>query len=284
MRSSIQIHAEKNFELMLQYASKAGFKEVSINFGDCEVIFKDNFDAHVEEMCALLEKYNLKCTQTHLPCYHLLTTAQECDNDVEASIIQALEASSKLGAEWAAYHPRTDISAGYNQQTSFQFNKDKLQEYLEYAEKYNIGIAVENMPLYPYTFPEWRFFGGGWEELILLCDSFNSDKMGICWDFGHAHTATLDQPNAFKDIGDRLKITHVHDNYKNGDHHQLPLLHNYKLWKSINWESVINGLKSIEYKGPLTLELIFPPEPMLESFVKCGYECLNHLKTLGGEV
>ena len=135
------------------------------------------------------------------------------------------------------------------------------------------------MPLYPYTNPEWRFFGGGWEELCELCDELNSDKIGICWDFGHANTANLSQEKALVEIGNRLKITHVHDNSKNGDHHQLPLLGGDE-WGCINWTETMSAVKSINYKGPLTLELIYPPKQMLEGFIKCCFDSLECLKNM----
>ena len=135
------------------------------------------------------------------------------------------------------------------------------------------------MPLYPYTNPPWRFFGGGWEELLALCDSFSTDKIGICWDFGHAHTAALDIPEAFESIGDKLKITHVHDNYRNGDHHHLPALGSLE-WGCIDWKKTMQALAKISYNGPLALELIFPPAPIVESFIRCGYDCLDYLKSL----
>ena len=43
-----------------------------------------------------------------------------------------------------------------------------------------------------------------------------------------------------------------------------------------------NLLGETGYDGPLTLEVIYPPEPVLESFVRCGFECLNYLRSLAG--
>lgn len=277
MRKSIQIREEENLELMLAYAQKAGFREVAISLGSGDLIFRDDFEDGIAKISELLKQHNLVCRQTHMPCYHLLVSSEETEEKVENAIKNSLKASALLGAEWTAFHPRSAVNAGYNLKKSFEANKRDLESYLPYAEKYGVGIAVENMPLYPYQNPQWRFFGGGWEELIDLCDSFQSDKIGICWDFGHAHTAALDQCEALQAIGDRLKITHVHDNYRNGDHHQLPLLASTE-WGSIDWAPIMKTVKNIGYKGPMTLELIFPPLPMLESFVKCCHDSLTYLE------
>ena len=43
-------------------------------------------------------------------------------------------------------------------------------------------------------------------------------------------------------------------------------------------------LEEINYMGPLTLEILYPPISMLESFVKQSYECLSYLidQAVGG--
>lgn len=280
MTNSITVRYGENFELMLEYAAKAGFKEVLVGLGaKSEIFLKDDYNKDIEYIQQLLDKNGLKCTQTHLPDYHLTISCEETTEEKEHCIKRAIEASAKLGASWATYHPRTAVNAGYSRIKSFESNKAKLTEYLEIAEKCGVGLAVENMPLYPIMNPLWRFFGGGWEELIELCDSFKSEKIGVCWDFGHANTASLDQEKAIKDLGSRIKMTHVHDNYRNGDHHQLPLMGDL-LWGCIDWKKPMGALKEINYTGTLALELIYPPIEMCESFMKLGYECLEKLKSL----
>lgn len=227
----------------------------------------------------MLDKYSLNCVQTHLPAvYHLLVSPEEVDEKLEEAIKRGIEATAVLSAKWTTFHPRTAINDGFNRDISYKHNKNMLTVYLEQAEKSGVGIAVENMPLYPYTSPQWRFFGGGYEELCELCDELKCDKIGICWDFGHAHTAAVNQEAALRYIGDRLKITHVHDNYRNGDHHLLPLLGgDVEIWNSIDWIKLMPVLNEIEYNGPLTLETHYPPISLLKSFVKMSYECLSQL-------
>ena len=279
MRKSIQLREEENFEQMLVFAKKAGFEEVAISFGSGELIYGEDYEEKVYKMKELLDANNIKCRQTHLPCYHLLVSGEETEEKTENAIKNAIKASSILGAEWGAFHPRSDVTGGFNKIKEFEDNKRKLSEYLETAEKYNVGIAVENMPLYHYTEPQWKFFGGSWEELYMLCEKLNSDKIGICWDFGHAHTSAIDQCKVLKYIGDKIKITHVHDNYRNSDHHQLPMLGDD--WcRCINWDKLMPVIGEINYNGPITLEVIYPPLAACEGFIKCGYDILTQLEGL----
>ena len=279
MNNSIVIREEENLKQMLSFASKAGFKEIMLGFGSSKIFEDDSYEKEIELIQKLLCKYDLQCGQTHLPCYHLTISSEIIDENMELQIKRAIRASAMLGAKWTTYHPRTDLTNGCNRTKSQEANISILKDYLEIAEKSGIGIAVENMPLYPYDRPDWRFFGGGWEELCDICNVLNSDKIGICWDFGHAHTAHLDQTAAIKAIGSLLKMTHVHDNYRKGDHHQLPLLASTE-WNSIHWDQAMTALREINYQGSLALELIYPPLPMCETFVKLAFESLEYLKKL----
>jgi len=279
MRKSIIIREEEHPEYLLRCAASSGFEEVSISFGSTDLFTRPDYRARIDQIKGWLDETGLVCGQTHLPCYHLTVSSEITDEVMELAIKRCIEESARLGAKWTAFHPRTAVNQGYNRTKSFADNQAVLADYLEVAEKCGTGIAVENMPLYPYTAPYYRFFGGGWEELCELCDSFHSDKIGICWDFGHGHTASLDQAAAIRDMGSRLKITHVHDNYRNGDHHQLPLLGDTQ-WKCMDWSVSIAALKEIGYTGALALELIYPPLPMCESFISLAYDCLDCLEAL----
>ena len=279
MKNSIIVPEQMNMELLFQCAAKDGFKEVMMGFSSSDIFFSDNYQDRVKHIKELLDQYGLTCTQTHMPYYHLTVSSEITNEETDTAIKRCIESSAVLGANWTAYHPRTAVNAGYSRTKSFADNKAALDKLLDVAEKYGVGIAVENMPLYPFSAPFWRFFGGGWEELCELCDCFDSDKIGICWDFGHAHTAALDQAAAIKDIGSRLKMTHVHDNYKNGDHHQIPALGSLE-WGCIDWVKPMGALKEIGYEGSLALELIFPPVPMYESFVQLAFDSLNYLQSL----
>lgn len=279
MRKSIQVAINENLDLMLGFIAAAGFKEISLSFASCDFSNEKLFEKTISDTKKLLKKHKLLCSQTHLPCYHLLVSSEQTDNNVENNIKKSIEASAAIGAKWAVYHPRTAVNNGFDRNLSYQHNKKFLSEYLSVAEKFDVGIAVENMPLYPYSDPQWRFFGGGFEELCTLIDEFNSDKLGICWDFGHAHTASIDQEKVLKYIGNKLKATHVHDNYKNGDHHQLPLLADLQ-WGSINWGKIMPVVEEIKYDSPFVLEVILPPLDATANFIKLGYDCLTQLENL----
>ena len=73
--------------------------------------------------------------------------------------------------------------------------------------------------------------------------------MGICWDFGHANLMGIDQREALRVMGKRLKATHVADNSGKLDDHILPFQGN------VNWRSILPVLSEIGYEGDLTFEI-----------------------------
>ena len=78
------------------------------------------------------------------------------------------------------------------------------------------------------------FYTSEYRDLIALADSFQSDKIGVCWDFGHANLMYWDQAKAIREVSSRIKCTHIHNNYKWDDNHQAPDIGN------IEWPKVMS--------------------------------------------
>ena len=94
-----------------------------------------------------------------------------------------------------------------------------------------MGICIENMA----DFPGQGYKRSYCAEVEQLCDLVDTlaerhENVGICWDFGHANLVYKDQTSCLRYMGQRLKVTHVHDNRGEFDEHRLPYLGN------VNWE------------------------------------------------
>lgn len=74
---------------------------------------------------------------------------------------------------------------------------------------------------------------------------------GICWDTGHGNLNKINQPEAIRQMGKRLKALHINDNRGEKDEHQLPYLGN------ISWEPLMLALKEVEYAGDFTYEVVY---------------------------
>ena len=114
------------------------------------------------------------------------------------------------------------------------------------------------------------------DELIKIVDYYNNlynkEVLGICFDFGHANVAKLNIYNELINIGNRLKVTHIHDNYGSDTH-------NFPYDGTINWNLVNKGLNDINYLGELTLEVRYKDDIFDENTINITYSLLNKINS-----
>ena len=114
------------------------------------------------------------------------------------------------------------------------------------------------------------------DDLCELVDSFRDAEMAICWDFGHANLLATEQDKAIEIAGDRIRCTHVHNNFGDSDGHLPPDTGN------IEWSKVMPALARAGYQGALTLEThcLYPDRDLLLAFAKFNYAGLVYLEKL----
>lgn len=274
MKKAIQIGYDDLFEMKCRYASEGGFRHIAVNF--TQVLNKTEYewDVIIEDIRRILDENNLRCIQTH-PYYYDLRVSSEITEDIyEFAIKQAIIAGGKLGAPWNALHPRSSVSSGFCTSKSLEDNKRYFSEYLDIAAKYHTGIAVENLPIFHGIVPVMPFYSSNYEDLQVLVDCLADEKAGICWDTGQANLMHFDQVQAISSLGRRIKCTHIHNNFSDGDHHLPPDSGN------IPWDKVIPALIATGFDGALTLEThcCYPDPELLRSFARHNYECLVFLE------
>ena len=160
---------------------------------------------------------------------------------------------------------------------SLEDNKKWFSSLIECAVKHGTKIAAENLPLFVSAGrPVRTLFSSNPEHLISLVDSFDCESVGVCWDFGHANMIYGDQSSMIRSLGDRIKCTHIHNNWGTRDDHAPPIYGN------IQWDSVMPALASTGYQGPLTLETHcwYNDEALIRSFNSHNYESLLYLERL----
>ena len=81
-----------------------------------------------------------------------------------------------------------------------------------------------------------------------MCSS-DLPLVGLCWDTGHAHLQRVPQAWAIGQLGARLKVLHIQDNNAQNDDHILPL------HGTIDWSTVLDGLRAAGYQGAWSLEV-----------------------------
>ena len=262
-----------DFQYELSCAKEAGFKSIGISFLGSDVIFKNDFSDYMKALREELDRQEIKCVDTHLPVYDILLSSEIVDEKMDKAIKNGLVSTSILGAEWASFHPRTAMNYNYSSKIAFEHNREALKPLLDVAHKYDVGIAVEYIPVFPDV-PQYIFYSSNPDDLCEIVDCFDSDKIGVCWDTSHANLMTFDQAEVIRKIGKRLKQTHLGSNYKERDGHTLPVFGN------INWENVMKALKDISYSGALTLEVNSVEKRVIPTYMKLAFESVTILKEL----
>lgn len=273
MKKAIQIAYDERFEKKCKIAHDVGFRHISVNFNDTPNPSEDTYDKAPDHILSILEKYDLKVVQTHLYYYYPLSSADKINEKLEHRVLREVEVSGKIGSPWCVWHPRYFKSGEwkngmYDEDKTFFYNHETIPRYLEQAENFGTGIALENL------FGSMMY--GGVETLARLCDSFQADNIGICLDTGHANIDKVDMAAAISFLGNRIKCTHIHNNWGVRDDHAPPIYGN------INWSAFMSALAKTGYCGPLTLETHcwYEDEAMLRSFAKHNLDQLVYLEKL----
>ena len=228
----------------------------------------ENWERNTYKIKELLDKNELLCLQVHLPVYDPFVSSEIINEDFKEATLNSIKAMKILGCKWGAYHAKTSFKDKFSSQTAMRDNIKEISIYLEEAEKQGVGIAIENIPRHPDC-PQYVFFTSDYDDLYELVCSFKSDKIGICWDFGHANLMAFKQEKAFKYLGDKIRITHIANNYRFIDDHNLPT------FGYLDWKSVMPAFKKCGYDGDFCLEAHYPYDNAgLVSFYKHGLDSL----------
>ncbi len=271
MKYAVQIQHDEKMEYALECAKNAGFKYVSMGFGSSKCFHNADWEKETIRIEELLAANSLQCIQTHLPYYDMKLSSEIIDEEMDRAMLRCIEAGRMLGAEWNVYHTRSAVNYNYSSRKSMELAKIAITPLAEKANKCKSGIAIENLPV--WCVPE-RFFSSDYEDLCELHDYFKCEFVSICWDFGHAHLLGNNQEQAIEFVGNRIKCTHVHNNYGGNDHHALPSQ------GKIDWTVIMRALKNTGYDGALTLEIVYEDKPYLTSFFAHSLDCLKYLDSI----
>lgn len=265
-----------------------GFDAVDLNISDAGKDFlrlaDDDWKDWMEQIVALSEKLQLPISQSHTPFYNALIPENQKAAIWEPMIERAIIASGMAKVPWIVMHPGTYPDDHVDFRESKRRNYEYFMPKLELADKVGCGIAIENMadsygsgtgsgprrPLGSYCTTH--------VDLCELVDHLNVPNVGICWDFGHAQLMGINQREALRYMGKRLKATHVADNSGAKDDHILPFQ------GTIDWRSILPVLSEIGYEGDLTYEIHCStsrlPDHLVDPAAKFCYEVGRYLLAL----
>lgn len=194
---------------------------------------------NAHKLRAYADKIGLTCEQSH-SFFTTGTDKASIDKRIEM-ITNDIICASIMGAKSIVVHPICGLG--------IEENVEFIKNFLPYAHKYNILIAIENVWAVENN-KKVPMCSSTPKDFVKLLDSFNDDYVVACLDIGHAemndmHTSAVEMINA---LDKRIYCLHIHDNDKWGDNHQIPYT------QKINFNAVLRALKNIGYKGNITFE------------------------------
>lgn len=258
-----------NFKLGIKRLENSKFNYANFNFFEIqELLDKDNYEGIFEDLIKFLKEASIMFNIAHAPIHYPFffnTYYKRDDIDIlNNRILKALDISKEIGVKRIVIHLGTYLDEDYNYDIdkSIEHNIKYLEPFVEKAVENNILIAIENGTQMEKDDPLFKNTTPYIDELIKIVEYYNKKYgkkvLGICFDFGHANVAKLDMYKEIVKIGDKLIVTHIHDNYGTDSHNQ-------PFDGTINWDDVRKALTDINYNGELTSEVRYSKEELSDS-------------------
>ncbi len=120
------------------------------------------------------------------------------------------------------------------------------------AESRGVGLAVENVPF--AAFPDARSLGA-------FVRSFNSPRIGVCYDAANAHFIGESPAEGLRQLADLVRVAHLSDTTRTAWRHDRIGL------GTVPCAEFVRALDDIGFAGPCTLEIIDadPEQAILDS-------------------
>lgn len=218
-----------------------------------EFMAAESPETAAEQFREACERLSLSMPQVHLSVAAMGTLDEEKREADFANMRREIELSALAGVQIGVLHPMGGWASTLAEYREIErLRVEDFARACEIAARYDFTIAIENT--YDAHGDESsamgrRRFGAVIPELHAVLDAVDADNFGICLDTGHTNLIGLPLGEAFRQCGDRLIATHVHDNNGHADQHIEPMR------GTIDWPDAIAALREIGWDGIFNLEI-----------------------------
>ena len=225
----------------------AGFRHLDFNFEydflQDNGFFSNDYDGFLKRIRSKAEELEMDFVQSHAPAGKPLLGDDAARKLIEGTKI-CIRACHDLGIPHVVVH--SGYLQGISREECFERNKVFYGELLREAEKYGVCVLVEN---YDRMYRDDYFWVDNARDLRALIDYIDHPLCHAVWDAGHANLQEMPQHEELALLGDHVMALHVQDNKGDRDTHLMPF------FGSLNMDSLMQGLKDINYKGAFTFEV-----------------------------
>lgn len=269
---------------IMERLHKAGFRVLDLNLTDYQhdgsPFNGENWRFWLEQIKKRADELGIIFTQSHAPVYPF-AEKEHYNEHMEDMMHRAFIACGETHIPWLVIHISRPVNMTLEE--TIKLNTEYFKRMLIWAHKYNVGIAIENLPQNSNTSQkEWSsMFLSSPEALLSFVKGFNDDKIGVCIDVGHAMVQGWKIPYVIDLMGSDLKALHIQDGNGISDQHLPPY------FGKMNWIELMEALKRNKYSGDFTYEVCFPmrfaPTDIQDKFYKLLVELGEKLVCMGNE-
>ena len=163
-------------------------------------------------------------------------------NDAESEILRAISVAKELNCKFVRLHAFISSDMKKSKAECDAFVRSFVAPLIPKAESEGIVLLMESMGLYAAT-----------EDLKNLLNFFACDSFAAVWDIHHTHRyAGESAETSVENLGKHIKHLHIKDSVIAGDKIEYRLLGEGDL----PIKSVFDGLRSINYEGYISLEIL----------------------------
>lgn len=287
---------DKNPDESFRFIKECGFEAVDFDLGmhiPTGEVRKGNvhgfYDADIEALLehyrpvkAAADKYDVAFAQAHGPFPLWVEDYPETHEYLLTVVEKMCAICQLLECPVLVVHPM--IFA--DREEEFARNMEMYRKFIPAAKKYGVQICLENM----FITKNVHKIGAACSNMDDVCryiDTLNAEAgenlFGFCYDVGHATLTSNDILRDMKTLGHRLTALHIHGNDAMKDLHAIPyLVRTTKKEFTVDWESFLQGLREIGYRGALNLEsagsLAGLPQELIMPLLKYGSAVCKYFK------
>ncbi len=199
-----------------------GFRHLDYSFYTGSALLGDDWFDRVKEAKETADKLGFDFVQAHSPGNNFLSSDEDYEQVVLMNI-RTIEACGYLGIKNTVLHSgfSRDYFYPQSQKEYFEINRRFYERLYPAMEKYDVNVLIENST--KANMGEYYFFMRG-SEMVDFIEFCGHEKLGACWDVGHANIEPIDQYEDLIALGDKLKAVHIQDNLGAHDDHIAPYM------------------------------------------------------------
>lgn len=269
-------YGEDKFRKIKQH----GYDAVDYNISDtdCELysMGETELEEKMKKEAESAREAGIVISQVHGPWRYPPQDATEEDRAERLEKMQkCARMTALLGCKYLVIHPimpygTHDLELGRAQETR-ALNEQFFRALVDYAKQYGITVCMENMPMLQFSLATPK-------QVLEFVQNFDDENLKICLDTGHVAVFPGESAgDAVRELGEYIKVLHIHDNKGDRDAHLHPTE------GIVDWADFFRALDEINFDGVLSLETFPSADLDDERFEEEGLRLNRLLKQLIAE-